>query len=54
MREKFTIGSVPYRKVYLQSLIDIVEVDDRHIRIRGSRRCWNAPSLPNRLPLVRR
>ncbi len=37
MREKFTIGSVPFRKAYLQSLIDTVEVDDHHIRIRGSK-----------------
>jgi site-specific DNA recombinase len=37
MREKFTTGSVPFRKAYLQSLIDTVEVDDRHIRIRGSK-----------------
>ncbi len=37
MREKFTAGSVPFRKAHLQSLIDTVEVDDRHIRIRGSK-----------------
>jgi site-specific DNA recombinase len=37
MREKFTTGSVPFRKAYLQSLIDTVEVDDHHIRIRGSK-----------------
>ena len=37
MREKFTAGSVPFRKAYLQSLIDAVEVDDRQIRIRGSK-----------------
>jgi len=37
MREKFTIGSVPFRKAHLQSLIDTVEVDDQHIRIRGSK-----------------
>jgi site-specific DNA recombinase len=37
MREKFTIGSVSFRKAYLQSLIDTVEVDDHHIRIRGSK-----------------
>jgi site-specific DNA recombinase len=37
MREKFTIGSVPFRKAYLQSLIDTIEVDDHHIRIRGSK-----------------
>ncbi|MFL6823797.1 MAG: hypothetical protein ACJ8FA_14650 [Xanthobacteraceae bacterium] len=37
MREKFTTGSVPFRKAYLQSLIDIVEVDDHRIRIKGSK-----------------
>jgi site-specific DNA recombinase len=37
MREKFTTGSVPFRKAYLQSLIDTVEVDDHQIRIRGSK-----------------
>jgi site-specific DNA recombinase len=37
MREKFTVGSVPFRNAYLQSLIDTVEVDDHHIRIRGSK-----------------
>src|SRR6266404_96751 len=37
MREKFTAGSVPFRKAYLQSLIDVVEVDDHRIRIKGSK-----------------
>ena len=37
MREKFTAGSVPFRKAYLQSLIDIVEVDDNQIRVKGSK-----------------
>jgi hypothetical protein len=37
MREKFTTGSVPFRKAYLQSLIEVVEVDDRLIRIKGSK-----------------
>jgi site-specific DNA recombinase len=37
MREKFTTGSVPFRKAYLQSLIDVVEVDNHHIRIKGSK-----------------
>jgi hypothetical protein len=37
MREKFTTGSVPFRKAYLQSLIDVVEVHDHQIRIKGSR-----------------
>jgi site-specific DNA recombinase len=37
MREKFSNGSVPFRKAYLQSLIDLVEVDDHRIRIMGSK-----------------
>jgi hypothetical protein len=28
MRENFRTGSVPFRKAYLQSLIDVIEVDD--------------------------
>jgi site-specific DNA recombinase len=55
MREKFTTGSVPFRKTYLQSLIDVVEVDDHQIRIKGSKDVWNAPFLRNNPPhLVRR
>jgi phage host-nuclease inhibitor protein Gam len=37
MRENFTSGSIPFRKAYLQSLIDGVEVDDAQIRIKGSK-----------------
>ena len=37
MREKFSSGSVPFRKAYLQSFIDLVEVDDHRIRIMGSK-----------------
>jgi site-specific DNA recombinase len=37
MRENFTTGSVPFRKAYLQSLIDVIEVDDHVIRIKGSK-----------------
>jgi hypothetical protein len=37
MREHFTTGSVPFRKAYMQSLIDVIEVDDRQIRIKGSK-----------------
>ena len=37
MRENFRTGSVPFRKAYLRSLIDVVEVDDHHIRIKGSK-----------------
>jgi DNA invertase Pin-like site-specific DNA recombinase len=37
MRESITTGGVPFRKAYLRSLIDAVEVDDRVIRIHGSK-----------------
>jgi DNA invertase Pin-like site-specific DNA recombinase len=37
MRQSITTGSVPFRKAYLRSLIDAVEVDDRVIRIHGSK-----------------
>jgi site-specific DNA recombinase len=37
MREKFSNGSVPFRKAYLQSLIDLIEVDDHRIRIMGGK-----------------
>jgi hypothetical protein len=35
LQESFSTGSVPFRKAYLQSLIDVIEVDDRQIRIKG-------------------
>jgi hypothetical protein len=28
---------VPFRKAYLQSLIDVIEVDDHQIRIKGTK-----------------
>lgn len=37
MRENITSGSIPFRKAYLQSLIDVIEVDDAQIRIKGSK-----------------
>ena len=37
MQQHFTSGSVPFRKAYLQSLITVVEVDDKYIRIKGSK-----------------
>jgi DNA invertase Pin-like site-specific DNA recombinase len=37
MREKFSTGSIPFRKAYLQSLIDVIEVDDHQVRIKGSK-----------------
>ena len=37
MRENLTTGSTPFRKAYLRSLIDVIEVDDTQIRIKGSK-----------------
>jgi site-specific DNA recombinase len=37
MRENFRTGSVPFRKAYLRALIDVIEVDDHQIRIKGNR-----------------
>jgi hypothetical protein len=37
MRENLTTGTTPFRKAYLRSLIDIVEVDDAHTRIKGGK-----------------
>jgi len=35
MGHNLTNGSVPFRKAYLRSIIDIVEVDDTRVRIKG-------------------
>jgi site-specific DNA recombinase len=35
MRHNLTIGSVSFRKAYLRSIIDTVEVDDTRVRIKG-------------------
>jgi hypothetical protein len=37
MRENLTSGSTPFRKAYLRALIDVIEVDDKQIRIKGSK-----------------
>ena len=37
IRENFSTGSVPFRKAYLRSLIDVIEVDDHQIRIKGNK-----------------
>ena len=37
MRENLTTGSTPIQKAYLRSLIDIIEVDDAQVRIKGSK-----------------
>jgi hypothetical protein len=37
MRESFHSGSIPFLKAYLQSLVDVIEVDDTQIQIKGSK-----------------
>jgi len=37
MGENFGGGSVPFRKAYLRSLIDVIEVDDHQVRIKGNK-----------------
>jgi hypothetical protein len=37
IRESLTTGSTPFRKAYLRSLIDVIEVDDEQIRIKDSK-----------------
>jgi site-specific DNA recombinase len=37
MRENLSTGSVPFRKAYLQAFIDVIEVDDHRVRIKGSK-----------------
>jgi site-specific DNA recombinase len=35
MQEQLTMGSIPFRKAYIRSVVDVVEVDDTRIRIKG-------------------
>src|ERR1700730_7468260 len=37
MREQFSTGSIPFRKAYLQALVDVIEVDDHQVRIKGNK-----------------
>jgi site-specific DNA recombinase len=37
MQDSFSNGSIPFRKAYLRALIEVVEVDDHQIRIKGNK-----------------
>jgi hypothetical protein len=37
MRERITEGETPFRKAYLRSIVDAIEVDDKVICIYGSK-----------------
>ncbi|MBX9821419.1 MAG: recombinase family protein [Afipia birgiae] len=50
MREHFTSGSIPFRKAYLRSLIDVIEVDDHTIRIMGNKDVLERAVLTQQTP----
>jgi site-specific DNA recombinase len=47
MREKLTTGEVPFRKAYLGSIIDRIEVDDDVVRIVGRKDVLEQAVLAN-------
>ena len=47
MSGNFKTGSVPFRKAYLQSLIERIEVHDAQIRIKGSKELLEKAVLAN-------
>jgi site-specific DNA recombinase len=51
MREKLTGGEIPFRKAYLGSIIDRVEVDDGVIRILGRKDVLEQAVLNNGTPV---
>ena len=48
MREKLTIGDIPFRKAYLGSLVDRIEVDDGEVRIVGRKEVLEQAVLASR------
>ena len=54
MREHLTTGSIPFRKAYLQSIVDFIEVDDAQIRIRGSKDVLEKAVLASRSGMLER
>jgi site-specific DNA recombinase len=51
MREKLTTGEIPFRKAYLGSIIDRVEVDDHQIRTVGRKQLLEAAMAANGGPI---
>ncbi len=48
MRERLTTGAVPFRKAYIGSLVDRIEVDDAQCESWGEKRFWNKPFASTR------
>ena len=53
MREKLTMGEVSFRKAYLGSIVDRVEVDDREIRLVGRKDVLEQTVPPEAGPVPR-
>lgn len=41
IRENITNGEIPFRNIYLRSVIDRIEVDDHVVRVIGIPRHWD-------------
>lgn len=52
MREKLATEEVPFRKAYLGSIVDRIEVDDHQIRIVGRKDVLEQAVLANDRPVV--
>ena len=46
MRERISTGDTTFRKAYLRSIVDAIEVDDKVTRTHGSKASLDRPSLP--------
>lgn len=51
MRERLTTGEIPFRKAYLGSIVDRVEVDDGEIRIVGRKDVLEQAVMANGAPI---
>ena len=53
MREKLTSGEIPFRKAYIGSIVDRIEVDDHQIRILGRKDVLEQAVIANGGPVPR-
>ncbi len=51
MREKLTSGEIPFRKAYIGSIVDRIEVDDHQVRILGRKDVLEQAVLANGGPV---
>jgi site-specific DNA recombinase len=48
MRENFSTGSIPFRKAYMRAVVDLIEVDDHQVRIKGNKELLERAVLASR------